>query len=192
MSLIEDSFVKKLKYPKDEDSRKFVERLSSVLGIAHTLSAADSDQVKIASAMAAVIMYQRLNRLEKREAMRLINSLGKRKLTGVLIGKVTDVIINPRWGLWTLTNAELEEIVAFHTEVGDWSNILGANPGVYGIGATGWGLVKQFRSGAAYGAMRANVVGLIASVALMGLSMISSAQLKAASRERDLRRSYAK
>ncbi|WP_425641977.1 hypothetical protein ACPUEK_01005 [Marinomonas gallaica] len=190
--LVSDSFIEKLRYPTFENNKDLIRSLGDVLGIPASITDTVSNQEKCASAMSGVIMYRQLNRIEKMEVMRLIRSIESKKLVEKLIEKVTDVIVQPKWGLWSLSNEELQDLIDFHSEFGEWSNLLGVNPGAYGVAASGWGLIKKTRAGMTGAALRSNKVGLIVSVALMGISLISADQLKRSSIERERRRIYAK
>lgn len=53
-------------------------------------------------------------------------------------------------------------------------------------------MFKKFRAGVPVGQMRGNIVGLIASIALMGISLFSAEQLKLNSEEMDRRRVFVK
>ncbi|WP_281547264.1 hypothetical protein [Pseudoalteromonas sp. PAR1] len=78
-------------------------------------------------AIASVIIYRHLNSNQKIEAMRLIQTLNNKPLMAKLIEKVTDVIVNPQWGIWSLSNTELLKDQKFHDMVNSYAGILGAS-----------------------------------------------------------------
>ena len=189
---VSEKFIEKLRYPTFENNKDLIRFLGDVMGIPASMTDTVSSQEKCASAMSGVIMYRQLNRIEKMQVMELIYSLTNKRLVAKLVEKVTDITVQPRWGVWSLSNEELQNIIDFHSEFGEWSNILGVNPGAYGVGASGWGLIKKARAGVTGTALRSNIVGLIASIALMGISLISADQLNRSAAERERRRVFAK
>lgn len=122
--------------------------------------------------------------------MQLIDELGDKAMSAKLRGLVTDIIVNPRWRLWSLTNKELQDIIAFHSTLGEFSNYLGANPGAYGVGMSAWGVIQKVRAGATAVAMRANIVGLVVSLVLMGIGVASAEHLKNVTEELDRRKQF--
>lgn len=59
------------------------------------------------------------------EAMRFIHLLNNGPLKEKLIEKVTDVIINPQWGIWSLSNDELLADQKFHIAINSYAGALG-------------------------------------------------------------------
>jgi len=78
-------------------------------------------------AMAAVIMYRHLDRLQKYQAMELIHSISDRSLMGALVVKITDTQTNPQWGIWSLNNSELLKDQKFHDTINTYAGWLGAS-----------------------------------------------------------------
>ncbi|MBH0059414.1 hypothetical protein I6F65_20985 [Pseudoalteromonas sp. SWXJZ94C] len=76
-------------------------------------------------AIASVIIYRHLSSNQKIEAMRLIQALINKPLMAKLIEKITDTIVNPQWGIWSLSNTELLKDHKFHDMVNTYAGISG-------------------------------------------------------------------
>lgn len=60
-------------------------------------------------AMTATILYRHLDRRQRIKAMEKIKSLPDRALVSKLVRITLDTaFVNPQWGLWSLTNEELQ------------------------------------------------------------------------------------
>jgi len=98
-------------------------KLSNVINVDPTLI---QGQGKLGvQILCGVIVYRHLDRFQKQQVMQLIHSTNNKRLIGALTVKVTDVIVNPNWGLWSLTNAELEAKKDFHATIDTYMTMLG-------------------------------------------------------------------
>ncbi len=60
-------------------------------------------------AMTLTILFRHLDKRERDAALRAIHRLDDRQLIGILRRKATDTaFVNKRWGVWSMTNEELE------------------------------------------------------------------------------------
>lgn len=67
----------------------------------------DGDEAML-DAMVGTILYRHLDRHQKMFAMKSIRELESRPLMGQLVNKATTpALVNPKWGMWSLTNDEL-------------------------------------------------------------------------------------
>ncbi|MCG8610408.1 MAG: hypothetical protein MI864_07715 [Pseudomonadales bacterium] len=82
-------------------------------------------------ALAATIMYRHLDRIERIEAMTLINSLPNKRLVNMLVTKAVDTkYLNPQWGMWSMTNEELLADERFHQTISNYSSYMGVSASV--------------------------------------------------------------
>ena len=153
-----------LPYNLPKNEREALNYLAKILNV--PARHVKGDAVKISKALAGTLMYRQLDRIKRREVIQSIHSLQNGHLKSILFVKCTDVLVNPQWGEWSLTNEELTKLLSFHNALNRWSSLLGANPGAYGIGGSAWSIIKQ-------GAGTGNIVVLICSIALMGVHEFS-------------------
>ena len=93
-------------------------------------------------ALSATILFRHLNQAQRQEALKLMESLQSRELRGKLVTKALDTtFVNPKWGIWSLTNDELISEQSFHAAVDNYATWAGF--GFSGIAAKDF--VKQVR-----------------------------------------------
>ncbi|WP_394146457.1 hypothetical protein [Vibrio atypicus] len=170
--------VNKLPYKLPSNEADAVRSLAKVLNV--PLHLIQGDTVKISQAMSGTIMYRQLDRLEKQQVMMAIHALGNGLLKSNLIARCTDVLVNPQWGEWSLTNEELTAILKFHNDFNRWSSIIGANPGAYGTAGAAWSIIKK-------GISSGNLAVLIASIALVGIHEFSYREMQKYTAEQERR-----
>lgn len=113
---------------------------------------ANADQ-EVVQALCATIIYRHLDRMQRMEAMELVQGLKNRRLISKLISLILDTtFVNPQWGLWSLTNEELLADQAFHSEFDTIASAIGLSAS--GLGAkdlikTAWKSRKMSRGGLA-------------------------------------------
>lgn len=117
------STVNKLPYhlPKQPDEQLRI--LSNILSIPKS-QLGRNVQAEI-EAMAVTILYRHLNHIQKQDAMATIRSLNNPILVNSLVTKVVDVIVNPQWGIWSLSNEELLADQDFHAKVDEVAGYIG-------------------------------------------------------------------
>lgn len=171
-----------LPYETPESQKEAALMLADIIDIPEGVVPKDADYNQVVAAMAGLVLYRHLDTHQKREVMQTIDQFknSHRPFYGQLQGKVALVIAQPRWERWSLTNEELEEIVAFHRSFGRFSTVAGINPGAYGVGASVWQMIAQ-------GATKGNVVGFAASAILVGIGEASHSTSEAAYRELESR-----
>jgi len=108
-----------------------ISRLSKTIGLPEGLMKGKGLQgVHI---LCGVIIYRHLDRHQKPQVMALIRNLNDPRAVGFLVGKVVDTIVNPNWGLWSLTNKELEAKRSFHSALDNIMTTLGAGASVSSV-----------------------------------------------------------
>ena len=110
-------------YQLPTSSEERIRSLANIIGIEGNGLA--NGGFRIEEILCGVILYRHLDRSEKLEIMSSIYELEDKRIASKLVEKVTDVIVNPSWGLWSMTNAELLNKKEFHSFVQFWSAILG-------------------------------------------------------------------
>jgi hypothetical protein len=84
-------------------------------------------------AIAAMILYRHMDRLQRIEAMGLIRSVNNRALMGHILNKTLDTtFVNPQWGIWSLSNKELLNDIQFHTKFDSFASYVGVSASVLG------------------------------------------------------------
>ncbi|CAA0101467.1 Uncharacterised protein [BD1-7 clade bacterium] len=106
-------------------------RLADILDISPTLVSGVSR--RDVDAMSGTILYRHLDRFQKIDVMSLLHSMPNRHLARVLHAKVVDVaLVNPQWGIWSLSNEELMADQAFHAAVDELASLIGVTASVVG------------------------------------------------------------
>ena len=101
-----------LPYNIPADINKQIAKLSKVIGIpSYLMQGRGGKGVQI---LCGVIIYRHLGRLQKHQVMKLIHNTNEPRIIGKLTEKIVDTVANPNWGLWSLTNKELETRRDFH------------------------------------------------------------------------------
>ncbi|MBL4606289.1 MAG: hypothetical protein JKY01_00455 [Pseudomonadales bacterium] len=116
-----NAVVTDLPYTIPSGVREQINQLSRIVGIPPYLMQG-LDGVNI---LCGVIVYRHLDRLQKYQVMQLIHATKNPQVIGALSVKVTDVIVNPNWGLWSLTNKELAAKKKFHSAIDTYMTMLG-------------------------------------------------------------------
>jgi hypothetical protein len=89
---------------------------------------------KEVDAICATILYRHLPQAQRNYAMQLIRSVSHRPLQGKLIENVLlTTFVNSQWGIWSLTNKELEADRAFHDFLDRYASYLGYSASVMGV-----------------------------------------------------------
>ncbi|CAA0100414.1 Uncharacterised protein [BD1-7 clade bacterium] len=105
-------------------------RLAEILQIEPAVVAGISEHD--VTAISSVILYRHLDRFQKMEVMSQIHAIENRRLAGKLQSKVVDTLVNPQWGIWSLSNEELLADQAFHTAVDELASLLGLSASALG------------------------------------------------------------
>lgn len=171
-------FIEMIPYETPGSKREAAFKLADIVGISRVLIPKDIDYNHVVAALAGVVLYRHLDGAHRREVMQAVRrfSTSHRPFCSQLEGKITNVLVQPRWEKWSLTSGELERIVEAHRKFGRFSSIVGANPGAYGVGAATWSIIKR-------GASSGNIVGFTVSVILVGIGEASYQQGERANAE---------
>src|SRR5690625_1111419 len=96
-------------------TQEALRRLAEILRInpAHK-KGGDEDLIEL---MCGVILYLHLDGQHQQEIMRRIYDLPRGPLQGLLVTRVTDVIVNRNWGVWSLPTQELQDLQDFRKVV---------------------------------------------------------------------------
>ena len=142
--------------------------------LAHVVNA-DAYMVE---AISGVILYRHLDRMEKQGVMKSIYSLQSKHLQSFLVMKVTDVIVNPTWGIWSLTTEELNQKTDAHAAFDFWlGSFIGVGVNAMSIGA----LVMQIRK--LKGLAVASRVGVLATIIVYGAILYNKSELARCQKE---------
>ncbi len=83
-------------------------------------------------ALAGVILYRHLSRMQRIEVLKRVRDLKNPILADRLRGKVAMVLVQPQWGIWSLSNNELLEDQRLHAMIDEYASILGVSVSVFG------------------------------------------------------------
>jgi hypothetical protein len=134
------SYEERLPYEKPVHPQMAVIELSKRIGVPVNYKLInDKEYLKTLS---GIILYRHLNSLEKRDVMERIYRLDDRALQANLIGKITNVIVQPLWGIWSLSDKELREYLSLNKKILDVFTIAGINAGAVGVGQGIWKAIK--------------------------------------------------
>lgn len=77
--------------------------------------------------LTGIVLYHHLPRQDQGRVMRLVHdNLAGRPAIAKAIGKITDPMVNPMWGLWAKTTRELEADLAFAESVSTYLGLANA------------------------------------------------------------------
>jgi len=114
------------------------------------------------------MLYRHLDRNQRTEVMTLIRSLPNRRLQNRLVGRILDVTyVNPRWGIWSLSTAELMREMASNTKFQKILTYFGVAGGV----TIADGLKKMWKNKSA---SKGGGAILLANVVLFGIAIGTS------------------
>lgn len=106
--------------------------LAKLIGIKSELLI-NASQTEV-DAICATVLYRHLPQRQRTYAMQLIRAVDNKPLQGKLIEKVLlTTFVNPQWGIWSLTNKELESDQAFHDFLDRYVSYLGYSASAVGI-----------------------------------------------------------
>jgi hypothetical protein len=106
--------------------------LANLIGIRRELLI-NAGQKEI-DAICATILYRHLPQSQRNYAMQIIRSVGNRPLQGKLIESVLlTTFVNSQWGIWSLTNKELESDQEFHQLLDNLASYIGVGASFLGI-----------------------------------------------------------
>ncbi|MCG3727609.1 hypothetical protein ACXHPE_17480 [Vibrio cincinnatiensis] len=116
--------VNDLPYQLPRDTTGQLKKLAKITSIPNNLLVG-ADEVEV-EALCYMILYRHLNQNQRYKAMKSIRSVKKQALMGEIINRVLDTtFVNPQWGIWSLSNVELEADIQFHNELNLLSSALG-------------------------------------------------------------------
>ena len=112
----------KLEHILPKTTQDAANKLANILE--YPLSAVKNANSDTLEALAGTILYRHLERTQQNAVMRLVDSQPG-ILRGRLLPSIASVIVNPNWGLWSLSKKELEEKLAFNTGLQSLYSTLG-------------------------------------------------------------------
>ncbi|WP_061011151.1 hypothetical protein [Vibrio sp. CUB2] len=116
--------VNDLPYPLPRDTTGQLKTLAKITSIPNNLLAGAGDAE--VEALCYMILYRHLNTNQRYKAMKSIRAVKKRALMGKIIEKTLDTtFVNSQWGIWSLSNAELEADIKLHTDINQLASGLG-------------------------------------------------------------------
>lgn len=79
-----------------------------------------------ADAVSATILFRHFDQAQRHEALKLFAELSSRQLRGLLLTRALDTaFVNPKWGVWSLTNEELMAEESFHRALDEYASWAG-------------------------------------------------------------------
>lgn len=115
--------IEDLPYKLPVGSDRVIVSLCNVIDIPYSLLLGKGREGE--NILCGVILYRHLGMVERQEVMKMIYSQEDKSLVSKLVTKITDTIVNPNWGLWSLTNPELQARKQFHGLIQKWSSVIG-------------------------------------------------------------------
>ena len=112
-----------LPYQLPNDRNERIRLLATIIGIEPGSLINGGQEVE--DTLCGVILYRHLGRSEKQQVMSLIYDLPDKKVASKLVVRITDVLVNPSWGLWSMTHSELQSKKEFHSLIDSWSSLIG-------------------------------------------------------------------
>jgi hypothetical protein len=118
-----------LPYSLPKDTQSQLKQLREITLIPHNLLVG-AGEIEV-EALCYMIMYRHLNRVQRMNAMKAIHSVRKKALVGMIITRVLDTTyVNPQWGIWSLSNAELKADLKFHSQLSSVASVAGIGASV--------------------------------------------------------------
>lgn len=113
-----------LPYNLPKNTKSQLEKLASITSIPRNLLVgAGETEVQ---AIAAMILYRHMDRLQRIEALALIRSISNKALLGAVLEKALDTtFVNSQWGIWSLSNEELLSDISFHESIDSFGGYVG-------------------------------------------------------------------
>lgn len=113
-----------LPYQLPQNTTDQLDKLAKITSIKKNLLTGAGEQE--VEAICYMILYRHLNQHLRIKAMTSIRSVNNRALMGELIKHALDTtFVNPQWGIWSLTNAELQADIKLHTHLTSVAATLG-------------------------------------------------------------------
>lgn len=141
--------VEDIHYNLPENRKRKISVLAEIVEIPRTRFR-DVSQEDAIRALTGLILYRHLGRLKKREVNRHWATL-PRELQMSLRQKRANILVNPAWGMWSLSNEQLLARNELNQKVDTWAKILGL--GEISVATLG-SVLGQLKNG--------NVAGVIA------------------------------
>jgi len=172
------NYEKRIPYNVPHNTQMAVIELSKVIGIPINYKLIRDEQY--VTLLSGIILYRHLDRLEREDVMARIYQLEDRRLQGKLVDIVTQNIVNPLAGMWSMSDKEINEYLSVNKEILDWFTIAGINPGAVGVAQGTWEAIKTGGKGG----------GLMIAISLvmLGINYGISKEADALQNELDKRR----
>lgn len=165
-----------LPYQLPKDTAGQLQKLAQITSIPKNLLTGAGE--KEVEAICYMILYRHLSQHLRIKAMTSIRSVKKRALMGELIKRVLDTtFVNPQWGIWSLTNSELNADIELHTHLTSIAGTLGFGASV----SSGKDMLNKIKQDKAIS--RKNWITLI----IWGCIYFNIRELKKATKEKDHR-----
>lgn len=118
-----------LPYNLPENTQERLNKLAQITAIPKNLLIGAGE--KEVEAICYMIAFRHLNQKQREDGLRLFNSLEKKALTGFLIDNaIYTAFVNSQWGIWSLTNEELEADIRLHRKMSTYAAIIGVGASV--------------------------------------------------------------
>lgn len=173
-------YFKNLPHVLPSNHQEAANRLALMLEIplAHVINANE----QMIETIAGVILYRHLGRSDKEGVMRSIYKLSNKHLQQFLVMKVTDVIVNPTWGIWSLTTEELKRKKDIHQAFENIASLIGVGLNSLSL----YDFVTKIRTNK--GISLASRAGILATVIVWGAILYNKSELSRCNEEMEKRR----
>lgn len=164
--------IKNLPYNLPADLKEQLSILGKIIGFRpELLSGGGKLEVE---AICGMILYRHLNQKQRIDVMRTIRSVPNRALMGKLItGALDTTFVNPQYGMWSLTDKELQSDKDFHEFLDHFASYVG-------IGASSLGVKDLYKESRVRGKLgRAGLAMLV----IWGAVAFNKAELKKVNEE---------
>lgn len=110
------------KMPGTEQGK--IEFLCELIGISYSKFSAYPRSVVI-EALTGIALYHQLDRHEKMKVMQFLHDNLRGPTLAAAIGKITDPMVNPHWGLWSKSTDQLKDDLEFKETVSTYLGLAG-------------------------------------------------------------------
>ncbi|WP_432459645.1 MULTISPECIES: hypothetical protein [unclassified Agarivorans] len=124
--------ISKLPYNLPSSEREQLRTLAKIIGFRPELLVGGGKNET--DAICSMILYRHLSQKQRIDAMKIIRSVSNRALMGKLItGALDATFLNSQYGVWSMTNKELQNDKSFHEFLDTFVSYVGIGASSLGI-----------------------------------------------------------
>lgn len=121
----------KLPYKIPGTEKGKIEFLCNLLGTSYSKYSKYPNHIVI-EALTGIVVYHQLGHIERMNVMEFLHKNLDGPALSAAIGKITDPMVNPHWGLWSLSTDQLKEDLEFAEAVSTYIGLAGGGFSVSG------------------------------------------------------------